>query len=112
MTSSAVQPLKVYLDSSDYSTLSNLRCQTPELESIRSELLHWRDSGEVEFWFSSTAIVEMAPLDVAATPLAEARADLLVALCGRNALVSPDMLVREELHSALQERGTPVVAHS
>ena len=105
MTSSAVQPLRVYLDSSDYSTLSNPGCQTPELKSIRKDLLDWRDSGEVEFWFSSTAIVEMAPLDVAATPLAEARADLLVALCGRNALVSPDMLVREELQRVGQEGG-------
>lgn len=105
-------PILVYLDSSDFSVLSDPKKQSPEIASTRERLIELSDSGSIEVWFSSAHIVEMSPLDVAFASAASARADLLVRLCRRNALVSPESLVSMEA-SRLVARGlTDVDAYS
>lgn len=89
-------PLLVYLDSSDFSTLSNPG-RSNEQEVVRSQLTGLTESGLVQFVFSGTHLMEMAPLSSTYTPAAAARADLLVELCGRNAVISFDKLVKLEL---------------
>jgi len=87
----------VYLDSSDYSVLSNPRIQTASTIHIRDRLLDWAKSGEVKFLFSGVHLSEMAPVESAYATSATARADLLTELCGRNALISFDRLLVLEL---------------
>lgn len=85
-----------YLDSSDYSVLSDPRRSetlTPVLERLRE----WSRRGEVVFCFSGTHLSEMSPLDSKYADAAERRASLLAELCNRNALISLEKLIVQEL---------------
>lgn len=101
-------PLCVYLDSSDFSTLSSPGISSED-ESIRSRLSEWAISGQVQFVFSGAHLMEMAPLSATYTPSAAARADLLVTLCRRNAVISFDKLISWELR-CLSELAGPVAS--
>lgn len=85
--------LLVYLDSSDYSVLSDPRRRSAETDSVLARLEDFKRSGRVSFVYSSAAICEMAPQDAAYANYAEGRANLLSKLCDRNALVSFDRLI-------------------
>ena len=95
------KPLVVYLDSSDYSELSNPRLKDPGRDALRTELLRWSKSGAVQFAFSAVHLSEMAPLDPAYSPAATARAELLSDLCGRNCFIPFDELIKLELGRAM-----------
>lgn len=97
MTSSR---LVVCLDNNDYSTLSDSSKRTDELDAIRLQLLNLANSGKVTFAFAGTHLMEMAPLDPSHTLEAAARADLLVALCGKNALISFEQILKAEVARA------------
>lgn len=88
----------VYLDSSDYSRLSNEKQLTPALRSVRERLTDFAATRTAIFVFSSAIISEMAPIDAAYSSSATARASLLTALCGRFSLVSLDKVVRKEIN--------------
>jgi hypothetical protein len=90
-------PIEVYLDSSDYSRLSDPNGVSDQLVAIKEKLLAWSRSGEVIFRFSAAHIVEMAPTEVKAEPAAEARTNFLSDLCGTNCLISFDQLMSGEL---------------
>jgi hypothetical protein len=107
-----VPPVTVYLDSSDYSTLSDPRHRTGNLDQVRETLQELAKSNLVRFVFSGAHLSEMAPLDAKYTPAATARADLLVELCGRNALVSFDRLIASELAHLANPDMPPVQALS
>lgn len=106
------RPVRVYLDSSDFSVLSNPNCCTEELTSVLTQLRHWVNENRIVCCFSGTHLCEMAPLDVAYSDAAESRASLLVELCGRNALISQDRLFSGELKNALRLTENLPVAHS
>lgn len=91
--------VRVFLDSADYSTLSNEKLRTPQLDQLREKLIQWADSGDVEFWFSGTILSEMAPLESRYADASVARTDLLVRLCKTQALISPDRILHRELHN-------------
>lgn len=91
------RPLRVYLDSSDYSTLSDSRKANHSLDKVRNDLLRFARSGEVEFRFSGAHICEISPLNMDSQAAAQARADLLADLCGTRALISPTCLIKREL---------------
>lgn len=95
-------PIRVYLDSCDYSALSNPRQQSPKTIELCEKLRCWAKSGEVEFVFSGAHLCEMAPLVASYAPAATARADLLIDLCGRNSFISCDRLLSFELMSIYQ----------
>jgi hypothetical protein len=95
-------PVSVYLDSSDYSALTNPSQQSANTIEVCEKLRCWAKSGEVEFIFSGAHLSEMAPLEARYAPAAVARADLLVELCGRNAFISCDRLLASELMSIYQ----------
>ena len=67
------------------------------MDAARIALLALAKSQSVLFAFSGAHLSEMAPLEARYAPAATARADLLVALCGRNAFISYDRLIRAEL---------------
>ena len=100
-----MMPLRVYLDYSDFSTLANAN-RTAEQDNIRRQLTMWAEEGLVQFVFSGAHLIEMAPLDACYTPAAVARADLLVSLCHRNAVISFDRLILAELN-CLQDPELP-----
>lgn len=102
-----MKPVRLYLDNSDYSVLSNPRRITPELESIVRQLRNWVAEGRIACFYSGTNLSEMAPLDAGYTDAAERRANLLVELCGRNALMSLDRVFASELRFALRQTDQP-----
>ncbi|MEG1926714.1 MAG: hypothetical protein RR415_13315 [Ruthenibacterium sp.] len=90
------RPLRVYLDSSDYSVLSNSRKMTSEHEGIRARLLEYSRSGDVEFRYSAAHICEMAPVAPEATENAVARTQFMVELCGSRCFRSLPDIIQEE----------------
>jgi hypothetical protein len=86
----------VYLDSSDYSALSDPKRLAEGLTPVQGELVALADGGRVRFAFSATHLSEMAPLEPRYTPPAAGRADMLVRLCRQTALVSFDRLISME----------------
>lgn len=102
------QCVHVYLDSSDYSTLSDPRRQSRELEEVRSRLAALAAIPSVRFVFSGAHLSEMAPLAARYARAATDRADVLVTLCRRNALISFDRLIGAEL-SNLASRDSSAV---
>ncbi|MCZ8218805.1 MAG: hypothetical protein O9337_05240 [Acidovorax sp.] len=95
-----------YLDSQDYSALTDPKLDAPERRQITDALRELARSKQVRFFFSAAAISEAVPLQPDAAYLAELKADFLSELCGANALISFDRLVFVEL-TALANRAIP-----
>lgn len=98
-------PIVVYLDSSDYSTLSDpARLATdPSLADVLAALLQLRDRSVCEFRYSFVHVMEMLPLDENSFTRAEARLGLMQDLCGRKCIRPYDEIDREELKNALNQ---------
>lgn len=95
-----MRPLLVYLDSSDFSNFSNPKGVTSQHASILNGLRDLVAEKKIICVFSGLHLSEMAPIDEFASDAAEGRAEVLVDLCGRNALISLDILFAEELKYA------------
>src|SRR4051812_36908609 len=93
--------ITVCLDNNDYSYLSDPRRQSAQRDELKNTLLGFAKLPRVRFAYSGSHLSEMAPLEVGYAPAAVARADLLGALCGRNAFISMDRVLRYELGRAL-----------
>ncbi|HBK43046.1 MULTISPECIES: hypothetical protein [unclassified Polynucleobacter] len=93
------RPIRVFLDSADYSILSDEKCCTPQLDELRERLIRWADSGAVEFWYSGTLLSEMAPLENQGIDASVRRSELLVRLCKTQALISFDRILQMELQN-------------
>lgn len=104
-----VKPVRIYLDSSDYSELSDPSVSTPERRELRRELIRLSKHGLAEFRYSSAHVCEMSPTKAAAAGMAIARTELMVTLCGMRCFRSfPDILQFEKL----QATGTEVCQSS
>ncbi len=88
-----------YLDSQDYSTLTDPHSGTPDRREITEALLYFARSKQVRFAFSATAVCEAVALTPDAAHLAELKAELLSDLCGSNALISFDRLIGAEVQA-------------
>ena len=86
----------VYLDSQDFSRLSDPRVQTGNLPSIREQLLDYASTRKATFVFSSPIISEMAPLSPQYTNHATMRAKFLSNLCRRNTFISIERILEKE----------------
>lgn len=104
--------IRIFLDSSDYSMLSDSSKQTPALVDTLQELLDLRDSDRVRFYYSGTILSEMAPLDPAYASAAKQRTDMLIRLCGTNALAWHSTILANELASAYEVAGPVFSAYS
>lgn len=91
-----MKPLRVYLDSSDFSVLSNPASSTGRLGAIAEQLRGWVEERKIICCFSGMHLSEAAPVQSTYADAAERRADLLVDLCRKNALLSLDRLVFSE----------------
>lgn len=96
-------PVRVFLDSADYSTLTDEKRLTLELIALRDRLIRWEDTGDVEFWYSGTILSEMAPVEGRCVGASVARTDLLVRLCNTQALISVDRILQYEFQNLSAE---------
>jgi hypothetical protein len=95
-----------YLDSQDYSSLTDPKLESVERRQTKEGLLHLARSKQVRFAYSAAAVCESIPLSSDAAHLAELKAELLSELCGSNALISFDRLVNLEANSLAQRSFT------
>lgn len=95
-----------YLDSQDYSTLTDPRTLTADHMEVRAALIKLARECKVQFVFSAAAVCEAVAVSPDASRLAELRAELLSDLCGTNALIYFDRLWLAEV-AALAERRDP-----
>jgi hypothetical protein len=96
-----MDPVRIYLDSSDYSVLSDPARLDSSLQALLDDLRRWVADGAIECVFSGTILSEMAPIESQYVDAARRRADILVELCGQHAVVSQDVLFKGELRFAL-----------
>lgn len=96
-----------YLDSQDYSALTDPKLDTLDRRQIKETLLHLARSRQVRFAFSATAVCESIALTADAAHLAELKAVLLSELCGSNALVSFDRLIDAEVNALARKSAPP-----
>jgi hypothetical protein len=98
--------ITVYLDSQDYSALSEPQLR-PDLEHVKNALLSMSALGEVRFVFSAVVVSEAAPTGSHAVDYAMRRGDILAQLCGRNALICPTDLVQSEVRALAKHQTLP-----
>lgn len=91
------EPLRVFLDSSDYSVLSDPKRAGAESDAILRELLALRDKGAVKYFYSGTVLLEVMPTSHTALAAAQRRVELLVQLCDRNALAWHYSILQREV---------------
>lgn len=96
-----------YLDSQDYSALTDPKAATPDRRAIREALLGYARSGQIRFAFSAAAVCEAVALTPDAAHLAELKAEFLSDLCGSNALMSFDRLMHAEVLALVSGSGRP-----
>jgi hypothetical protein len=92
-------PLQIYLDSSDFSVLSDPgQLSSPALVELRSQLFKWKTTREVDFIYSAVHVVEAAAVETQHTNKAKERAELIYELCDQNVFVPfTDILKNESL---------------
>lgn len=91
------RPLQVYLDSSDFSNLSNPNKRDPNLQQIDNALICYQKSGLIEVRFSYAHIMEAAPTEADYLNSAAKRLSYIKKICGPKCMVSPIDLIRMEL---------------
>lgn len=80
-------PIQVYLDSSDYSILSDPKSEDKKIEQTKAQLLSFLDRGVIEIRFSGIHILEMAHTSLKNRDLALKRFKVLEELCRNKALL-------------------------
>lgn len=95
-----MRPILLYLDSSDFSLLSDPRRRSAETDKMLSSLREHVLSARVVCCFSGIHLSEMAPVESTYADAAERRAELVNELCCRNAVISLDTLISAELRTA------------
>ena len=83
-----MNPIRVYLDSSDYSNFARNANETT-LNDTRDQLMKWKDDGLVEFRYSYAHIMEVAPTEPRHIDSARERMAQIESFCGRRCFVDP-----------------------
>ena len=96
-----------YLDTQDYSVLTDPKLDAPDRREIKDALLQLARSSQVRFGFSAAVVSESTALTKDSAHLSELKAELLSELCGTNALVSMDRLVIAEANALACRSGPP-----
>ncbi|RUL78776.1 hypothetical protein [Dyella choica] len=98
-------PLRVYLDSQDFSRLSAMHAEAAEYLPVKKALLDLRHRGVAEFVFSDIHIFECLPVEQTHGQEGQARIDVLVELCGRNNLPAFGNVIEYELKKLAAAKG-------
>lgn len=96
--------INVYLDSSDYSVLSDPNRSNSEVEAILSQLEKFLRDGRIVCWFSAASVAEAVPLAPKFLPSARNRLEIIKRLCGNNCLVDVSTLAAVERNAVLKRR--------
>jgi len=91
-----MRPLQIYLDSSDFSNLSNPG-RPSVYDDIERKLLTWLDAGAIEIRFSYLHVVEASPIKPENIESARARFQKIVQLCGKKCLTSTISIIEREI---------------
>ena len=94
-------PLQIYLDSSDFSNLSDPAKRVPFVD-VERQLLAWRDQGLIDLRFSFVHVAEFAPIGPEHLSAAQMRADCITRLCGSKTLKAPGDIVQSEISSFIE----------
>lgn len=98
-----MRPLQVYLDSSDFSVLSDPSKRTREIITLESQLIKWRDDGLIEIRFAYPHLIEAAPMGASYIDVARCRAKKIDELCQGKALAAQDKIIAEEIKNLIGE---------
>ncbi|WP_415755533.1 hypothetical protein [Pseudomonas leptonychotis] len=90
-------PLSIYLDSSDFSYLSNPVGDQEKKLAIKNKIKGWVDAGKVEIRYSMTHIMEALPTQERAMNLARQRLSCIQELCGKKVLLDQITVISDEL---------------
>lgn len=93
------RPLQVYLDSSDFSVLSDPKQRTTELVKIEEQLLSWQEQGLIEIRFSYAHVIEGAPINPENTEIASIRLSHIKRICNLKCLADPITIMETEVRS-------------
>lgn len=102
-----MRPLQVYLDSSDFSVLSDSSKRTPEIIELESELVNWRNAGLIEIRFAYPHLIEAAPVGLQYIETSTLRAQKITELCQGKALAAQDKIFMAEIRSLIGESDKP-----
>ncbi|GFM81439.1 hypothetical protein PSCICN_21310 [Pseudomonas cichorii] len=103
----ASKPIVIYLDSSDYSTLTRPRLEPAQSQQLAT-LRALKKRKDVMFVYSGAHIAEMSPLEEQYAGAGVTRTALMVELCGRTTMISYDRLMKAELVRLVERDPTPV----
>lgn len=92
-----LKPLTVYLDSSDFSILSNPSQRTSEIIAIERELLSLQETGAIELRFSYAHILEAAPVSKDSIQFAKQRFSYISEVCANKCLASHIEIIEHEV---------------
>ena len=90
-------PIQIYLDSSDFSTLSDPAKRSPDIVAVESKLLSWQEAGRIEIRFSYAHVIEAAPVEQKDLSFARRRLAYIKSLCGLRCLACPITIIEEEV---------------
>jgi hypothetical protein len=101
----------IYLDSQDYSRLSDPKTANELANSdLRSLLVHVTSAGYAVVPFSNLHIQEAVHDNIGSRDLAARRADLMAALAGRSVYAPLEHVLRKEVAEAVARMGEPLPA--
>lgn len=98
--SATQRPATVYLDSSDFSILSDPKRRTPQLSKLTDDLISWVSEGAIVCRFSYVHVMEAAPIAREHIEAAQRRFSLMRRLCRGFCFVPPSVLLGEEVNRA------------
>ncbi|MEE4919015.1 hypothetical protein V2K23_06335 [Pseudomonas alliivorans] len=101
------KPTVIYLDSSDYSTLTRPRLEPAQSQQLAA-LRALKKRKDVMFVYSGAHIAEMSPLEAQYASAGVERTALMVELCGRTTMISYDRLMKAELLRLVERDPAPV----
>ncbi|MDO8436968.1 MAG: hypothetical protein Q7S69_02240 [Nitrosomonadaceae bacterium] len=93
------RPFQVYLDSSDFSVLSDPSRRTQEIITLESQLISWRDAGLIEMRFAYSHLIEAAPMKPQYTEAFRCRAQKIAELCQGKALAAQNKIYMAEIRA-------------
>jgi hypothetical protein len=103
--------ITVYLDTSDYSNMSNPKKMDERLTQVKKRLIDFSLKGDVKFVFSVITVGEMMPLRHEDAQRCLMTAKLVRELCGNHCLTSWDQLLKQELAFVCGTRSEPCQPH-
>ena len=103
-----MRALQVYLDSSDYSVLSDASQLSAAHIKVAGILLELQSDGIIQIRFSEANVVEAAPKDPSSVEKARERLGMIKKICGQKCLIHPLDIIDLEIKSAINDERVSV----